>query len=91
MWSCYNDYVHEGTTMKKMAAAEFKARCLTVMAEVSKTREPVVVTKRGRPMVKLVPAEKPPSSFLGRLEGVMEVAGDIESPVEPPQAWEVLR
>ncbi|HEY1264972.1 MAG TPA: type II toxin-antitoxin system Phd/YefM family antitoxin [Terriglobales bacterium] len=77
--------------MKKMAAAEFKAQCLAVMDEVSKTREPVLVTKRGRPVVKLVPAERPAGSFLGRLQGVMEIVGDIESPIEPPEAWDALR
>jgi len=77
--------------MKTMAAGEFKARCLTVMDEVSKTREPIVVTKRGKPVVKLVPAEKAPKAFLGRLEGMMEIVGDIESPIEPPDAWEALR
>jgi antitoxin (DNA-binding transcriptional repressor) of toxin-antitoxin stability system len=58
---------------------------------VSKTREPILVTKRGKPVVKLVPAEKPAKTFLGRLEGVMEIVGDIESPIEPPEAWEALR
>lgn len=77
--------------MKTMAAGEFKARCLTAMDEVNKTREPLLVTKRGKPVVKLVPAEKPTKTFLGRLEGVMEIVGDIESPIEPPEAWEALR
>ena len=40
--------------MKKMAAGKFKARCLTVMEEVRATREPVLITKRGRPVAKLV-------------------------------------
>lgn len=77
--------------MKKMAAGEFKARCLAVMESVRKTKQPVLITKRGRPVAKLVPADEAPSEFLGRLEGVVKIVGDIESPIEPPEAWEVLR
>jgi prevent-host-death family protein len=77
--------------MKKMPAGKFKARCLAVMDSVQKTKEPVLITKRGRPVAKLVPAEDSKRPFLGRLEGLFKVVGDIESPVEPPEAWEVLR
>src|SRR6266566_2395409 len=57
--------------MKTMPAGEFKARCLAVMEDVSKTREPVVITKRGKPVAKLVPAEKSERPFIGRLEGIV--------------------
>lgn len=77
--------------MKKMPAGEFKARCLAVMENVQKTKEPVLITKRGRPVAKLVPAEESKRPFLGRLEGIIKSVGDIESPIEPPEAWEVLR
>jgi len=77
--------------MKKMPAGEFKARCLTVMETVQKTKEPVLITKRGRPVAKLVPADESQRSFLGRLEGIVKIVGDIESPIEPHEAWEVLR
>lgn len=76
--------------MKTIAAGEFKARCLQVMDEVSATREPVVVTKRGRPVVKLTPAGKTANIF-GCLAGIVEIAGDIESPVVAPEDWEALR
>jgi len=77
--------------MKKMAAGEFKARCLAVMDSVQKTKESVLITKRGRPVAKLVPAEESPREFLGRLEGVVTIVGDIESPIEPSDAWEASR
>jgi prevent-host-death family protein len=78
-------------TMKKMAAGEFKAHCLAVMEDVRMTREPILITKRGRPVAKLVPADRSSDDFIGRLEGVVKIVGDIESPVEPPESWEVLR
>lgn len=76
--------------MKRMAAGEFKAHCLTVMEKVHATREPVLITKRGRPIAKLVPADEP-AEFLGRLAGIVKIQGDIESPIEAPESWEVLR
>ena len=77
--------------MKRIPAGEFKARCLSLMDEVHSTRESVVITKRGKPVAKLVPADNGKRDFIGRLEGVFRIVGDIESPVEPPQAWEVMR
>jgi prevent-host-death family protein len=77
--------------MKKMPAGEFKARCLAVMDAVQKTKESVLITKHGRPVAKLVPADDVPRAFLGRLEGLVKIVGDIESPIEPVEAWEALR
>ena len=77
--------------MKKMAAGKFKAQCLKVMEQVRTTREPVLITKRGQPLAKLVPAEKPSDDFIGRLEGVFTIVGDIESPVTPLEDWDALR
>jgi prevent-host-death family protein len=77
--------------MKRLAAGEFKARCLRVMDDVQKTREAVLITKRGKPVVKLVPADKPSGDLIGRLEGVISITGDIESPIEPPESWESAR
>ena len=77
--------------MKKMPAGKFKAQCLTVMKEVRATREPVLITKRGRPVAKLVPPDTSSDVFIGRLEGIVRVVGDIESPIEPLESWEVLR
>lgn len=77
--------------MKTMAAGKFKAQCLKVIDRVNVTREPVVITKKGRPIAKLVPADPPREDIFGCLAGTIEIVGDIESPVEPPEAWEVLR
>lgn len=72
--------------MKTIAAAEFKARCLILMEDVRKTREPVVITKRGKPVAKLVPVEKPKDDFIGRLKGVFDVVGELDT--DPGDAWE---
>jgi prevent-host-death family protein len=90
MWSFRNNHVWYHMDMKKIAAAEFKARCLTLMEDVRSTREPLIITKRGKPVAKLVPVEEE-REFIGRLKGIIRVVGDIESPVEPPEAWDALR
>jgi prevent-host-death family protein len=77
--------------MKTIAAGEFKARCLTLMEDVRSTREPLIITKRGKPVAKLVPAESPKRGFIGSLKGVIRIVGDIESPVVPPEDWESSR
>lgn len=41
---------------KMIGAAEFKAHCLRILAEVERTGEPVTITKRGRPIGELRPA-----------------------------------
>jgi prevent-host-death family protein len=74
--------------MKTMRAGEFKARCLKVMDQVRATREPVIVTKRGRPVAKLVPVDTRKDDIFGCLKGVMEIVGDIESPAAAPEEWE---
>jgi prevent-host-death family protein len=77
--------------MKTIAAGEFKARCLTLMEDVRSTRQPLLITKRGKPVAKLVPVEDKKDDFIGRLKGVMKIVGDIESPVVPAEDWEALR
>ena len=79
--------------MKQMAAGQFKARCLAVMDEVARTRESVVITKRGKPVAKVVPVDSSkPKKFVGRLEGVLLPAkGDLTEPTVPLEDWDMLR
>ena len=69
--------------MKTMPAGEFKSRCLKVMDQVRTTRQPVVITKRGRPVAKLVPLDTRGDDIFACLKGVVEIVGDIESPLAP--------
>ncbi len=78
--------------MRKIGAAKFKTQCLKVMEQVRTTREPVLITKRGQPLAKLVPvADKSSDDFIGRLEGIITIVGDIESPIVPLEDWDALR
>jgi prevent-host-death family protein len=72
-----------------MPAGAFKAHCLTVMKQVQATGEPVVVTKRGAPVVKIVPVETENNDLFGFMAGKVKIAGDIESPI--PVDWEAAK
>lgn len=53
------------------------------------TGEPVIVTKRGKPLVKVVPAESEQNNVFGFMTGKVKIVGDIESPI--PVEWEVTK
>jgi prevent-host-death family protein len=65
-----------------VAAAEFKANCLRLMDEVAQQRQPIVITKRGKPAAKLVPVEPEPIDLFGRMAGTIKIVGDIINPIE---------
>ena len=78
--------------MNAIAAARFKATCLAVLDEVEQTGEPVIVTKRGRPVAKIVPiTPEGRRSPQDALRGSVTFLGDILSPVLPPEAWDAVR
>ena len=52
LWPYGHGYTSQ---MKTLAAGKFKDVCLQTLDEVAATRRPVVITKRGRPVAKLVP------------------------------------
>ena len=67
-------------------AAQFKAKCLKLIDEVAATRKPLIITKRGKPLAKLVPIEDQKSTPLfGYMKGTVEILGDIVN--VPHDAW----
>lgn len=67
--------------MKTIKASEFKAKCLQLMDDIAKTGEEIVVTKRGKPVVRVSPAKHKPASLYGALKGHIKITGDILEPV----------
>ena len=79
--------VHDyGKTMpassREIPAGVFKARCLRIMDEVAETRASVVVTKRGKPIAKLVPIEEKRPDPFGCMAGTFKIVGDIVNPID---------
>ena len=71
----------------EISATEFKAKCLKLMDEINKTHEPIIVTKRGKPVAKVTPIEtEDKQSYFGYMAGTISIIGDIITPVEEPWA-----
>jgi prevent-host-death family protein len=83
--------VINGQAMKSIPAGKFKTSCLAVMDEVQATGEPVVVTKHGKPVVKLVPAKTKDSNIFDYMAGKVKIVGDIISPITPIEDWDALK
>ena len=72
----------------KIPATQFKAKCLKLMDTVARTREPVVITKHGREVARLVHAQPDPESLFGYMRGTVRLEGDLVAPIEAP--WSAL-
>jgi prevent-host-death family protein len=73
---------------REITATEFKARCLRLLDEVAGSGETLVVTKRGRPVVRVEPSS-PPLDLSGSVKLLvgadefvepLDVDWDAESP-----------
>ena len=67
---------------RQVSAASFKAECLRLLDEVAQQRRPIIVTKRGKPVAKLVPVDEEPIDLFGRMAGTIRICGDIIGPIE---------
>jgi len=78
------------TSMKTISVTEFKAHCLELVNEVSRTGESVVLTKRGKPTAMVVPppVQEPKKRILGLHRDSGRIVGDIMAPLDEP--WEAL-
>jgi prevent-host-death family protein len=78
---------------RKIAISEFKAKCLSLLEQVSKTKTPLRVTRRGEPIADVVPASPDISerSWIGSMSGSMEITGDIVSSVIETEQIEALQ
>lgn len=75
----------------EIKASEFKARCLKLMEQVAATREPLIITKNGKPIAQLGPVPaRAPRGILG-LHPQGRVLGDIVSPAVAADEWDALR
>lgn len=77
---------HEQAGNRTIKASEFKARCLKLMDEVAQSGEEIVITKRGRPVSRLVPCRQQPERLFGADRDIIGIHGNI---VDPPDVeWE---
>jgi antitoxin (DNA-binding transcriptional repressor) of toxin-antitoxin stability system len=79
--------------IQEIAISKFKAQCLSLLEEVSKTKTALRVTRRGIAIADVVPAssEGDERSWIGSLSGSVDIVGDIVSPVIDMGSIEVLK
>ena len=63
--------------MRKINASKFKEQCLACLDNVSP--EGILITKRGKPVAKLIPADSDCGSLIGSMKGKIVIKGNILS------------
>ncbi|HKP96445.1 MAG TPA: type II toxin-antitoxin system prevent-host-death family antitoxin [Fibrobacteria bacterium] len=67
----------------EIKAGEFKAKCLELMDWVAEGHEEIIITKRGKPVAKLVAIDNVPArDAFGWMKGTIVFEGDIISPID---------
>ncbi|MCC7484786.1 MAG: type II toxin-antitoxin system prevent-host-death family antitoxin [Burkholderiales bacterium] len=64
-------------TMKQIPAAKFKEQCLALIDSVD--GDGIVITKRGKPVARLIPLGADSATLIGSLKGKVSIKGDILS------------
>jgi prevent-host-death family protein len=75
----------------KVAASEFKAKCLALIDRVRERGEPITITKRGRVVARLVPAADEDDRPWQRVRGAARWIGDPLAPVLDESEIKALR
>ena len=80
-------------SIQEVAISEFKAKCLSLLEQVSKTKTPLRVTRRGKAIADVIPAalETEKRSWIGSMSDDIEIIGDIVSPVIDTETIEALK
>jgi prevent-host-death family protein len=78
--------------MKEIAISEFKAKCLALLDQVQKSKQPIRVTRFGKPIAEVVPpSPSPATGWIGSMKNTIEIVGDVVSPANEENDWEALR
>jgi prevent-host-death family protein len=79
--------------MKEVGISEFKAKCLSMLEQVRKTRKPIRVTRFGKPVAEIVPPTTRPlrKNWLGCMAGTAKIVGDIVGPISSEDDWDAAR
>jgi prevent-host-death family protein len=76
--------------MREIPAGEFKAKCLKLLDEVAESGEEIVITKRGKPVGRLLPPQPTQKGPFDIAKGSVTILGDIMSPIGV-EDWEALK
>jgi prevent-host-death family protein len=75
--------------MKTLAAAKFKAQCLALIDNIAQNHDSIIITKHGKPLVKVIPFDENKDINNKPLKGAATYIGDIISPID--EEWEAAK
>jgi prevent-host-death family protein len=81
------------TDVDEIAISKFKATCLAILERVRRTKQPIRVTRFGKPVAEIVPPAEAdrPKRRLGTLSGLIEIHGDIVGPIGDESDWDAAQ
>jgi prevent-host-death family protein len=74
---------------RAVPVGEFRQRATEFIRLVEETKQPLTITRRGRPVVELRPASADPAALRGSVRVLPGT--DLTRPVIEPEAWEAAR
>lgn len=77
-----------------VSATDFKARCLALIDEMNRTKVPIVVTNRGKPVAEMYPARDAAEAgrpFFGSMKGTVLRYDDPFAPAIDPGEWDAMK
>ena len=80
--------------MEEIPISKFKATCLAVLERVRRTKQPVRVTRFGKPVAEIMPpadAEKPKRRIGTFGGGYIDIHADIVGPIGDESDWDAAR
>ena len=79
--------------MQTVTISKFKATCLALLEKVKRTGQPILITRRGEPIARVVPftTTESPEAWLGSFQSTGKIVGDIVSPAVEPDEWETQK
>ena len=78
--------------MREIPISKFKANCFNLLKQIRKTKNPIRITRFGKPLAEIVPPSPTKrKNWLGSMRGSMDITGDIVSPVIDLDDFEVMR
>lgn len=79
--------------MIEVTISVFRAKCCALLEQVRRTRQPIRITRHGKPLAEIIPTAPVVDrrSWIGSMKDSFEIIGDIISPANDEDEWEVLR